>query len=130
MLRAAASPAQDPSRAAVSLRACGAVAFEQITEARQQFSEREGFSQVIVTALFEPAHTVINRSACGKNQYRGFHAQLTQAKDQSDSILVRQPKIDDENVEWFSMASRSADRPSDAASTSYPASSSERRRKL
>ena len=75
-----------------------AVALEQIAQPRQQLGQRERLGQIVVAALLQSAHPIVNRAPRRQNQDRGAHSQLAQAKDQADAILIGQPKIDDEDV--------------------------------
>ena len=55
-----------------------AVALEQVAKARQQLCERKGLGEIVVAALFESAHAIVDRAARRQDQDRGTHAKLTQ----------------------------------------------------
>jgi hypothetical protein len=77
----------------------GTVALEQIAKAREQLSEGEGLGQIIVAALLKASDPIVNGAPGREDENRRSHTQLTQAEDESDSILIGQSEVDDEDVE-------------------------------
>ncbi len=77
----------------------GTIAFEQVAEARQQLGQRKRLGEIVVSALFEPAHAIVDRPAGRQDQDGGIYTQLTQLQDQADSVLIGKPEIDNEDVE-------------------------------
>src|ERR1035437_4889213 len=75
------------------------VALEQVAQPGQQLGQHKRLGQVIVPALLQAPHPVIDRPARGKDQNGATDAQLTQLEDQADAVLVGQPKVDDQYVE-------------------------------
>ena len=76
-----------------------AVAPEQIAQPGQQFRQREGLGQVIVAALLQAAHAVINAAPRRQDQHRRADPQLTQLENQADPVHVRQSKVNNQDVE-------------------------------
>ena len=75
-----------------------AVALEQIAQPGQQLGERKGLGQVIVTALLQSTHPVIDAAPCRQNQHRCADSQLPQLEDQADSVYIGQTEVNDQYV--------------------------------
>ncbi len=91
---------------------------QQIAQARQQLRKRERLGQIVIAALFEPTHSIVNRPARREDQHWRANTTLAQAQNKTDTIQVRQAKIDDENVVGMRQRKTLRTLPSAARSTS------------
>ncbi len=89
----------DPHVAVGNCRALGGVpASHERTHAGQELLEGEWFGQVVVGAGVQPADPVGNGVARGQKQHRGVAAELAIPLQQGQSILVRQPPVQQDKV--------------------------------
>lgn len=53
----------------------------------------------MVPSLFQTSHAVIDTSPCGQDKSRCADPEIPLPEDQADPILVREPKVNDQNIE-------------------------------
>ena len=76
----------------------GLAAAQQRAYAGQQFHEGERLHQVIVGALFEPAHAIVERSTRAQNQHGRSGFTAADAFEHLQAVHIRQHNIQDHQV--------------------------------
>src|ERR1700730_14339514 len=71
---------------------------QQITQACKQFGKCKRLGEIIVAALFESAHALINRPAGRENEHRSGTPLSTASGNQIEAIKVGQSEVDNERI--------------------------------
>src|SRR5882762_11939141 len=70
-------------------------------DARQEFREREGFNEVVISAAIESSHALLDCIASGQDENRGLQSAFSQCGQHLEPVAAWKHEIQNDEVEFL-----------------------------